>query len=105
MVKRALKNKRQTNDGLLLERFFDQNGRMIEYIAKLDKTLMALNDNNVLHSSQFTNALKTNSEAIKTMATASQATGKIFRNVLYLLVLALIVLAGVEKLPTVKGLF
>lgn len=72
----------------------------------MGKALSDINDTNILHAQMWTSALGNNTEAIKANNITLRNMVK-FQNILMaIMLLALVVLAGAEKiLPVVKGLF
>jgi len=78
----------------------DNNNKTIEYMAKLSDSMANLNDKSVYHSSLLVN----NTKALNKMVTANEENLKMFRIIFYVIVIALVVLAGAEKALPYLGL-
>lgn len=76
-----------------LEKFIEQNSQMVEYMSRLDKTLDAINDQNVLH----TNTLSQNVNVLKESVAVRKTTIRLFSFLLIMQAAAIIILAGAEK--------
>lgn len=76
-----------------LKEFIKQNSQMVKYMSRLDKTLEAINDQNVLH----TQTLQANASAIKQAAEVNKNVVRLFSFLLILQAAAIIIIAGAEK--------
>lgn len=80
----------------LTDKFIELNEKTVKYMGQVSGILVQLNDNNKLHKQ----AIDVNTTATKDMATATKEMTKSFNKVwviLWIIILALIVLAGAEK--------
>lgn len=78
----------------LLDEFLNQSREMVKYVEKIDGTLREMNDQNKLH----TTALLKNTEAVQIMVAGNDRFIKTFSIIMMVLVLALVTLAGAEKI-------
>ena len=83
-----------------LNRYIEQNSKMVEFITRVNLSLDQINDNNVLHRQ----SLEKNTEAVKDISTAFTASltqeasnTKFWRVITLLLVISIIILAGVKQ--------
>lgn len=72
----------------------DNNTKMVEFMAQIRDAIHEINDTNKLHCTSITE----NTNVIKSMVKSNDSFLQVFRWVLYALVLAVITLAGVEKI-------
>ena len=80
----------------LTNKLIDLNEKSVKYMERVSNVLVQLNDNNKLHKQ----AIDVNTTATKDMASSTKAMTKSFNKVwviLWIIILALIVLAGAEK--------
>ena len=80
----------------LTNKFIELNQKTVKYMGQVSNVLYQLNDNNKLHRQ----AIDINTVATKDMASSTKEMTKSFNKVwviLWIIVLALIVLAGAEK--------
>jgi len=80
----------------LTNKFIELNEKSVKYMGQVSNILYQLNDNNKLHKQ----AIDINTVATKDMASSTKEMTKSFNKVwviLWIIVLALIVLAGAEK--------
>jgi len=80
----------------LTNKFIELNEKSVKYMGQVSNVLTQLNDNNKLHKQ----AIDINTVATKDMASSTKEMTKSFNKVwviLWIIVLALIVLAGAEK--------
>jgi hypothetical protein len=80
----------------LTNKFIELNEKSVKYMGQVSNVLYQLNDNNKLHRQ----AIDVNTVATKDMASSTKEMTKSFNKVwiiLWVIILALIVLAGAEK--------
>ena len=80
----------------LTNKFIELNQKTVKYMGQVSNVLYQLNDNNKLHRQ----AIDVNTVATKDMASSTKEMTKSFNKVwiiLWVIILALIVLAGAEK--------
>ena len=80
----------------LTNKFIELNEKTVKYMGQVSNVLYQLNDNNKLHRQ----AIDVNTVATKDMASSTKEMTKSFNKVwiiLWVIILALIVLAGAEK--------
>lgn len=77
----------------LLDVIIDSNKTMVSTLQKVESAISAINDNNVLHSK----TIEANTEAIRQIKDSNAAILSFFRFIITAIILALIVLAGAEK--------
>lgn len=74
--------------------FIEQNSQMVKYMSRIDKAMETINDTNILHCS----TLKDNTDSIKRIAEVSNSSLKFFKWIMTALIVAIIALAGAEKI-------
>lgn len=81
----------------LIDELLNHNKEVVRHMANIAGALENINDSNLLHS----NAINANTKEIQNMATANNSTLRLLRWVLVTLVLAIVVLAGAEKVISI----
>lgn len=77
----------------LLDILIDANKKMTDYMGQVANAIHSMNDNNILHRK----AIEVNTDATKQMTVAVKSQLSLTKWILIVLVLAIVVLAGAEK--------
>ena len=83
-----------------LNRYIEQNDKLVKYMTKMTDSLESINDKNVLHTDKLDENNKLAKESVDSFKLTVNQFNKQFRYIniyMLLLIIAIIILAGVEK--------
>lgn len=92
-------NLNEVTQNEFLNRYIEQNNKLVEFMTKINFNLDQLNDNNVLHKTTLESGTKATQEAVIAFKSAVEQQNKNFsfwKKIILLMTVAIIILAGVK---------